>query len=165
MRNEKFYSFLEAVFSGLPNAQQMLSENPELITEKNGIGETVFHYVVIENALPEAKWLFENGSNINNQNDFGRTPLSEAACLGYQKMCEFLLSSGADPAIRDTYNGTALSEAAIKNEIDILKLMINYIDSEKVLNNFMDELEYEDLDQKSGESFTVLSEAGFVWNE
>jgi ankyrin repeat protein len=78
---------------------------------------------VIElNAINTIARLLEEGADINDVDDFGRTALHKAAHGGYVKLTGFLLKHGADREIKDKSGYTALyyALAAGSNETALL---------------------------------------------
>ena len=128
-KNARFYALADALIIGdLKKAQSLLNETPELLHARNGIGgETVLHFLAVENEQKGVAWLWERGADLNTQTDFGATPLTNAAQLGYAGLCRFLLENGADMAFVDGTGETALSYAAQKayetNKADAVSLL------------------------------------------
>jgi RNA polymerase primary sigma factor len=74
----------------------------------------LFRIAVLHNSLPAVKLHLEKGSNLNIQDQSGRTLLMLAASKGFYDICKILIDSGADPYIKDN-EGNNASEIAIKN--------------------------------------------------
>ena len=94
-RETRFYELLNAVFEDLLLARKLILDDPTIVTAKNSIGETPFHYLVVENQLEAVEFLVQHGSDVNNQNEFGTSAIVEAAQLGYVEMVDLLLKLGA----------------------------------------------------------------------
>lgn len=90
-------------------AEALLQENPELLDARNGIGETVLHYLAVEDALPGIAWLHKRGASLNVVNEFGTPVLFEVAQLGYRELFSWLAAHGADLKQRAT-NGQSLKD-------------------------------------------------------
>jgi len=69
------------------------------------------------------KYLFEQGVNINLQDENGQTPLMSAAKSGWDKNIEIILEYGADISIKDIKSMTALDYAKEKKNKEIIKLL------------------------------------------
>ena len=160
MERERFDKFIKIVLKDLNAAENLLKEEPDLIDATNSIGETVFHYLVVENRLDEVRWLLKNGSKINTTNDFGNTPLSEAASLGYKEMCNFLIKKGADHKIRSENDDTALSEAATRDKIEIVNMLLDLVAPEDKLTDYFDSITYNILVDKESQSAKAIKEKG-----
>jgi ankyrin repeat protein len=156
----RFYTLRDAAYFDLSAAAQVLRDNPSAIDARNSIGETAFHFLVVENALDAVQWLLEKGSDVNTRNNFGSTPLLEAASLGYVSMCEFLLSRGADIEPRNTIDETAISEAARYGHLEILKLLLAHLPGGADINTYFDEFDLEKLLAKGGDVVDTLSPFG-----
>ena len=60
MTNKVWYKLITAVFERrYTDASLFLEEEPGLLESKNGIGETVLHYLVVENDIEGVTWLYE----------------------------------------------------------------------------------------------------------
>jgi ankyrin repeat protein len=78
-------------------ATALLENEPSLIYERNGIGETVLHFLAVENNQPAVEWLHARGADLNVTNEFGTPLLFEVAQLGYRDLFVWLVQHGADP--------------------------------------------------------------------
>jgi len=163
MSGEKFDKFIVLVVDDLASASKLLAEEPDLIYVKNGIGETVLHYLAVENQLEMVRWLYNKGSDLNTTNDFGNTPLSEAASLGYLELCEFLLENGADHKICTSQGDSALSEAATNNQVEVVNLLLTRINTEEKLRNYFCPVSYDILFDKESESAKLIYNKGLMW--
>jgi ankyrin repeat protein len=122
--HEKNRVFLNAL-ADPSAAKQLLAEDHNYLHYRSSIGETPFHYVVIENGIPIAALLLEWGANINTQDDFGATPRMHAVRLGYLQMVRWLIDHGASVDLRDGNEETALSSATTNATKDIFDLLIS----------------------------------------
>jgi ankyrin repeat protein len=136
-----------AVWTNLDLAESLLAEDPSLVEARNGIGETVLHYIAVENGLKEVAWLIAHGADVNTKNDFEETPLIEAATLDHYKMCQLLLEHGANALMKDNTDGSAPFNAAqnvVSGSADTatLELILSHIIGHDI-NNFFDEIQLE----------------------
>ena len=90
-------------------AAALVEKDARLIDERNGIGETVLHFLAVENNIPAVEWLHARGADLNATNEFGIPLLYEAAELGYRELLVWLLRHGADPTKRKT-DGQSLDQ-------------------------------------------------------
>ena len=65
-------------------------------------GTTALHWAVYRNDV-DARSIgcIKAGANVNAANDFGSTPMSEAAVIGNVEVIEKLLKAGADPEVAE----------------------------------------------------------------
>ena len=86
---------IDAFFESVDEGLRLLKAEPDLISVRDGLGETPLHYLAVENQLSAVRALVEHGAEVNTLNDCGGTPLSEAASLGHVELVKYLLSVGA----------------------------------------------------------------------
>lgn len=87
---------LRALFTSVEDGLRLLGAEPGLLHTRTGLGETPLHYLAVENNIEAIKALVERkGADVNTLNDFGGSPLSEAAGLGSLELVKYLLSVGA----------------------------------------------------------------------
>lgn len=82
-------------------AEILLRNNPQLLEARNGIGETVLHYLAVEDCLLGIEWLHARGASLNATNEFGTPLLFEVAQLEYRDLFLWLIDHGADPRKKD----------------------------------------------------------------
>ena len=163
MNKLEFGKLIDAVCSDLTLAENLVLEFPGILHAKNGIGETVLHYLAVENKIVQVNWLLSKGANINTTNDFGDTPLSEASSLGYFELCRVLLEKGAVLCLKTPEGDTALSEAAINDHPKIVALLLNHIKTDEQLRNYFSNVTFDVLLDKKCESAKLLFNHGFKW--
>lgn len=88
----------QADFAG---ASTLLDKDPSLLNERNGIGESVLHFLAVEDNREAVEWLHKRGADLNAANKFGRPLLFEVAQLGYRDLFLWLIEHGADPNKKD----------------------------------------------------------------
>lgn len=94
--NERARHLVRMFFSSVEDGRKALLADPSLIDERSGLGETVLHYLAVEDQLDAVKFLVEEKkAEVNTLNDFGDSPLSEAAELGHVELVKYLLEKGA----------------------------------------------------------------------
>ncbi len=91
---------------------------------RNGVGETVLHYLAVENCILEVEWLISQGADINSQTDFGDTPLINVAQLGYEEMTKLLLKHGAHVNHQNSNQETALFKAASSGRLTLCDALL-----------------------------------------
>jgi ankyrin repeat protein len=173
---KRFYRFRDACYADRAAATKMLSEDRTLISIRNGIGETALHFLAVENDLSAVEWLFNRGADTNTKNDFGDTPLLEAAQLGYTEMCRFLLDKGADVYIRSN-DETAISAAVTsigsskrsqEKTLALVTLLLEQLGEDDDINDFFGRLSAEEALSREDPISTLLVKRGLerpLWSE
>ncbi len=93
-----WHALRDALEQGDPStADELLQYDPSLIHATNGLGESVLHFLAVENNQPAVSWLREHGADLNVTNEFGIPMLFEVALLGYKDLFLWLVDHGADP--------------------------------------------------------------------
>lgn len=156
----RFNAILSAVHLDGERAATLLEEDPTLIDARNVVGESALHYFVVEVDLPSVQWLLQRGANLNTRNNFGSTPLIDAARLGYLQMCEFLLSRGADLELRNVNGETAISAAATSGQQAVLEMLLGHLPPRFDISSYFDSVEAEMALKKSGPIADLLVARG-----
>jgi ankyrin repeat protein len=82
-------------------AAALLARIPSLRSAVDGMGETVLHYLAVENDHQGVSWLSSQGFDINTRNVFGTPVVFEVAQLDYRDLLQWFISNGADLKCRD----------------------------------------------------------------
>jgi len=160
---ENFHKFRDAVYNpDHAGAIALLAENPALLEARSGIGETVLHFVAVENEQEMVAWLLSQGANINTVNDFGETPLMDAAILEYTDLCRFLLDSGADAFFINDRGESALSKAAQKNNLPLVQLLLDQLSPDEDINRYFTQRKAHNILKRGDETATLLRERGLT---
>jgi len=85
-------------------AQDLLTANPNLVELRNSIGETVLHFLAVENDLEGVRWLHARGFSLNTLNRFGEPMIFEVATLGHKDLLLWLADQDADFSVVDRAN-------------------------------------------------------------
>jgi ankyrin repeat protein len=83
-------------------AAMRIERNSSLCSAVNGLGETVLHYLAVENDGEGVAWLWSKGFDINTRNEFGAPVVFEVAQLDYRDLLQWFISSGADMGCKDS---------------------------------------------------------------
>ena len=82
-------------------AAALLARQPSLRSAVDGMGETVLHYLAVENDQQGVSWLASQDFDINTRNEFGTPVVFEVAQLDYRDLLQWFVSNGADLKYRD----------------------------------------------------------------
>jgi hypothetical protein len=115
---------LEACFADPEQAKSLLDRCPDLVHCRDTVGETAFHYVVVEDRIDLAEILLAAGSDVNTQTRFGSTPLMDAVQCGYLDMTRWLIGKGANLETKDSLEETALVKATENDRAPLFDFLI-----------------------------------------
>jgi len=108
-------------------AAALVEKVPPLIDERNGIGETVLHFLAVENNQPAVEWLHARRADLNATNKFGTPLLFEVADLGYRDLLVWLLQHGANPTKKKSDGQTLEEHLAERGETDMIAFIKEYV--------------------------------------
>jgi ankyrin repeat protein len=95
--DERWYELRNAIYRmNLQLAADMLHREPSLLKLSNAIGETVLHFLAVENHTEGVAWLHHQGSPIDTKNKFGIPVLFEVASLQNKELFKWFVEKGAD---------------------------------------------------------------------
>ncbi|GLT42369.1 hypothetical protein SLA2020_163720 [Shorea laevis] len=95
--------------------------NVDIKEKKYGL--TSLHLATIENSFPVARYLVENGANVNTADRAGNTPLLYAATLGSKTLVRMLITKGADVKAESRF-GTPLHAASADGREDNVQVLL-----------------------------------------
>ena len=136
---DKQRRLLQTVASDVEKARLEIQRDPSLLQARDGVGETAFHYAIVENRLDLAQHLLQWGSDINTRDHSGATPLMHAVQLGYLDAVKWLVKNGADINQRDESEETALSKATQNYRKDIFEFLLS-LPRKQAINYYFDDL-------------------------
>jgi len=140
----RFYQLRDSAYGDIETAKQLIAADPSILEARSGIGETALHFLVVENELEAVEFLRTQGSKIDTKNDFGDTPLMDAATLGRLEMCQYLIRHGADFRHVSAYDGgSAFSEAATSEKFDVLTYLLGLLTPDEDLNFLFSDVDAE----------------------
>jgi len=82
-------------------AQRLITLYPSLPRAKNGIGESVLHFLAVENDEVGVSWLSARGFGLDTKNEFGTPVIFEVAQLRYGALLRWFIKSGVDMSATD----------------------------------------------------------------
>ena len=96
------------------------------VKPEGGAGNTShLHVAAVENDMESAKWLIDNGADVNAQSEDGKTPLHLAAYGDRQDIANMLIAKGADVNAKDEDGATPLHVAALNNGMSVAEALID----------------------------------------
>lgn len=81
---------------------------------------------IIEENTENVRRMLRYGENLNQLDEYGFTPLIEAAIVENIEISKLLLENGADPNQQDVTGGTALQWAAENNNHDLCQMLLEH---------------------------------------
>jgi ankyrin repeat protein len=97
MTADAWYELRNAVYGKqFAVAEALLRSDPGLVSARDGIGETVLHFLAVENDMDGVVWLHQRGFDLNTKNDFGTPAIFEVAQLVLKELLLWFVDQGAD---------------------------------------------------------------------
>ncbi|KAL9119071.1 MAG: hypothetical protein Q9187_004372 [Circinaria calcarea] len=96
----------------MPSMRAAISSDSSAVISTSDSKQTALHIAALQGNVEIAKYLIDNGTPINAQDEKGYTALTQACEQGYEGIFQLLLEAGADFEIRNFKKKTALSLAA-----------------------------------------------------
>lgn len=122
--HEKSLQFLRAIYEDVAKAERMLKLEPQFLHYRSSIGETPFHYLIVESEMDRAGKLLDWGADINTQDDFGATPLFSAVILNDSDLVKWLVQRRANLEPKNCLGETALALATSNERAKIFQILI-----------------------------------------
>lgn len=107
----------------LQEMKSVIKDNPALISSVNKEGYSLLVLATYRGNNEVAKFLIENGAEINGTNNYG-SPLMAAVVKGNVEIVKLLLEHKADTSIADQSGNTALIYAVIFKNYEIADLLV-----------------------------------------
>ncbi|WP_293745534.1 hypothetical protein [uncultured Acinetobacter sp.] len=128
---EYWYRLRNAVYRrDLLEAERLLELKPELRNIRNSLGETVLHFLAVEDDLESVSWLYQRGFSLDNKTGIICEPtIFEIATLGYKELLKWFYQNGADFSAKNRDGKNILEYLEEYKEIDIDKFsdMIKFV--------------------------------------
>ncbi len=114
--------------------KELLAKGTDVNTWDNEFGVTALSWAALLDEVKIAKFLIENGADVNVKSRDGSTPLHSAAFLGRAEIAELLIQKGADVNPANYKGETPLDVLMVDWEITkfIVKLLEIKVEAEKV---------------------------------
>ena len=163
--HQEFRQLRNECLTDLPAAIRRVKANPRLLEARNGIGETVMHWLAVENHVDAVQALLEAGAPVDSVNHCGTTVLTEAASLGYISMCKLLMEYGANPRMESLTGGSAILATAKKNKPELLELILSKLAPDEDLAKYFEPWELQKILTSGKPTARILSERGLKYVE
>lgn len=82
--------------------------------------------VILQQDIDSVRYYLSRGGQVNYIDEYGYTPLIEAAIVDNLPLCRLLLENGALPNLKDVTGGTPLQWAAENNNMLLAELLLQY---------------------------------------
>jgi ankyrin repeat protein len=103
-----------------------LSAQGGLVNRTDPDGTTTLHWAVHNDDVELAARLITAGADVNAKNDYGATPMSEAAVAGNPAMLDLLLKAGANVESPNADGQTALMVVARTGRVEAAALLLRH---------------------------------------
>jgi ankyrin repeat protein len=105
-------------------ARKLLRESREAVKQIAVDGTTALHWAVYNDDADLVDRLVAAGADVNAANDYGATPLSQAAVVGNVRVIKRLLGAGADVESANADGQTALMVLARSSNVEAARLLL-----------------------------------------
>lgn len=128
------------------------------------INHSALVWAANEGHLTAARWLLDNGAQVDPGPPDKWTPLMSAAHKGHLSIVQLLIDRGANPQRKYTDGKTAIDKARDNNRADIVAILMNTPDEVSYYDTVSDRVVQEVYSFKRRERFTFIrkSESGDV---
>ena len=89
-----FQRLRNACIYRIEEARRMIGTEPALLNVRNCVGETVMHWLAVENQIAAVTALLDLGAEVDPVNDFESTPLLECVTLENAELVELFIVRG-----------------------------------------------------------------------
>lgn len=105
--------------------RSLLNSKPKPdVNQRSADGTSALHWAVYHNDVDTVRRLLVAGANPTAKNDYGSTPMSEAAVVGNVEVLKLLLNAGADVESPNADGQTALMIIARTSNVEAAKLLL-----------------------------------------
>ena len=111
----------------ITTAASLIKMDPDLIQKTNGMGETVLHFLAVENDAMGVAWLHEQGADMNCENDFGIPAWFEVAQLEYRELLMWFVQAGVNLNATDRDEQGILTFLEAMGEHDMVEFAVSNV--------------------------------------
>ena len=117
--------FFDAIRKGdLKKIKELLNKQPNLMQIVDERGSTPLLLATYYGHLEVAKFILENGAEVDAKDSSGNTALMGVCFKGYKEIAEVLVRSGANVNHVNSMGATSLIYAATFNQVGIAKILL-----------------------------------------
>ncbi|XP_059489715.1 uncharacterized protein LOC132204878 [Neocloeon triangulifer] len=108
----------------LENVQYLLGLNGFCLGKKGKNGKTALHNAASRGHIAVAEFLLSKGADVNARDDDNETPLTYAAFISNEKMCQLMVESGADLSAVNSGGNDALHLACFNGKFESVQYLL-----------------------------------------
>lgn len=124
-RSVRFRRLLNLCVGDPQEFRKVVAREPNAITLRNEhLGETLLHWLAVENYEDAVALLLELGADANTTNESGNSVLADAVLLGRESIVERLLRHGADADGAPGESFPPLAQAIRKGHVRLVDLLL-----------------------------------------
>lgn len=139
-RDPTFYEIRHLLLNEPAAGLRRIRSDRKLLDVRSGLGETLLHWLAVENQLSLVQALIDLGAEEDPVNNFGSTPLLEAAQLGLTELCLLLLAKGAQVSHKNEAGTSVIASAVhLKRHVDLIHALLGHVPSGCSLSEFLDD--------------------------
>ena len=123
-----WYEFKNAVYvKDFSKAEVLLRQVPELFKIRNSIGETVLHFLAVENDIEGVTWLKDRSFDLDTKDFLGRPVIFQVAQLGYKELFLWFIKNGANVHVQDEDGQDILNYLLDYGSSQVVALVVPYV--------------------------------------
>ncbi|HET8613397.1 MAG TPA: ankyrin repeat domain-containing protein [Sphingomonas sp.] len=158
------YNFIKAVKDRDGAKAQALLEKPGstvISARDDSTGETALHIATKRRDGTWMRYLMGKGADLNARDEQGRTPLADAALIGYTDGAQLLIDYGAAVDLADNRGETPLTLAVQGHDLATVRALVKAGADPKITDNVtgMSALDYARRDPRSKQILQILETA------
>ena len=117
----------------------MISTEPALLNVRNSVGETVMHWLAVENQIAAVTALLDLGAEVDPVNDFESTPLLECVTLENAELVALFIVRGASVSHVNDAGQSPITVAASRKKPAMLNLVLSALHPKIGINSLFDD--------------------------
>ncbi len=156
-----FYELRDLLLASPHEAVSEIKKDRALLDARSGLGETLLHWMAIEDVVSAVVTLLDLGSVIDTVNHFGSTPLQDAVQLGRTELCLELLARGASVTHVNNAGESVISTSTIlKRHTQLIEALLDRLPSAIPLSDVIDDMTLEDIRHRDDPVAALLRARG-----